>query len=207
MLIISIQDLIHNPPALEIGMIMAPMSAALSPGTSMMPLLASLGFPVLFQVSPCANIISYLVCFPSCYDTGIVAATEQALDDGVDVLNYSISGGDDPWDDPVDLAFLEATAAGMFVSTSAGNDGPGASTVAHTGPWNAAVAASTQNRSFANDLSVIAPTAPVDLQNICALRGENVIISADVEAPIKYDPDNNLGCEDFDSGFLTIPLH
>ena len=166
-------------------------------------IISELGIPrTISGVAPRANIISYLVCFPSCYDTGIVAATEQALDDGVDVLNYSISGGDDPWDDPVDLAFLEATAAGMFVSTSAGNDGPGASTVAHTGPWNAAVAASTQNRSFANDLSVIAPTAPVDLQNIYALRGENVIISADVEAPIKYDPDNNLGCEDFDSGFF-----
>ncbi len=38
----------------------------------------------------------------------------------------------------VDLAFLEAFNAGIFVATSAGNDGPGEATVAHTGPWTAA---------------------------------------------------------------------
>ena len=44
--------------------------------------------------------------------------------DGVDVINYSISGGSDPFIDPVELAFLDAYAAGVFVSASAGNAGP-----------------------------------------------------------------------------------
>ena len=45
--------------------------------------------------------------------------------DGVDVINFSISGGTDPFTDPVELAFLDAYAAGVFVAASAGNDGPG----------------------------------------------------------------------------------
>ena len=105
-------------------------------------------------VAPRANVISYQVCDPSCPGTSSIAAVNQAIADGVDVLNYSISGGDSPWTDLVDLAFLDATAAGMFVSASAGNAGPGASTVAKTGPWNASVAASTHNRVIANTVDV-----------------------------------------------------
>ena len=61
-------------------------------------------------------------------------AIDAAITDGVDVINYSISGSDDPTD-PVDLMFLSAASAGIFVATSAGNSGPGASTLAHTSPW------------------------------------------------------------------------
>ncbi len=106
-------------------------------------------------VAPRANAISYLVCFPTCPQTSSVAAVNQAIADGVDVLNYSISGGDNPWNSIVDLAFLDATAAGMFVSASAGNAGPGPNTVAKTGPWNASVAASTHNRVIANTVDAV----------------------------------------------------
>ena len=53
--------------------------------------------------------------------------------------------------DPVELAFLDAYAAGVFVAASAGNDGPGASTANHLSPWVTTVAASTQTREFASD--------------------------------------------------------
>ena len=52
-----------------------------------------------------------------------------------DVINFSISGGSHPYSDPVELAFLDAYAAGVFVSASAGNSGPGAATADHRGPW------------------------------------------------------------------------
>ena len=61
------------------------------------------------------------------------AAVGQAILDGVDVINFSISGGSDPFTDPVELAFLDAYAAGVFVAASAGNDGPGAATADHLG--------------------------------------------------------------------------
>jgi len=72
----------------------------------------------------------------------IVAAINRAVLDGVDVLNYSISGGQD-FLDPVEIAFLGAASSGVFVAASAGNNGPFRSTVAHPSPWLTTVAAST----------------------------------------------------------------
>ena len=54
------------------------------------------------------------------------AAVQQAIRDGVDVINFSISGGANPYSDAVSLAFLDAYNAGVFVAASAGNSGPGA---------------------------------------------------------------------------------
>ncbi len=155
-------------------------------------------------VAPRANIVAYKVCNPSCPGTASVAAVNSAiLNDQVDVLNYSISGSDSPWNDPVDIAFLDASNAGIFVSASAGNSGPGPSTVAKTGPWNAAVAASTINRVIANTLDVTGPTTPANLQGLTAVPGENTSIVADVTGPIRYNPANNDGCTAFSAGYFT----
>ena len=80
-------------------------------------------------IAPGAWVIEYKVCGAAgCYDSDTTAAVEQAILDGVDVINYSISGGTDPFTDSIELAFLDAYAAGVFVSASAGNEGPGAAT-------------------------------------------------------------------------------
>lgn len=79
----------------------------------------------------------------------LVAAIEQAVTDGVDVLNYSISGPTDTVLEAAEIAFEGAAEAGVFVAASAGNSGPGASTVAHNSPWVTTVAASTHT-SFEN---------------------------------------------------------
>jgi len=93
----------------------------------------------------------------ACWDNGAggcgansgdtVAAIDQAVIDGVDVLNFSISGTSTNYLDSVEVAFLFAARAGVFVATSAGNSGPTASTVAHISPWLASVAAGTHDRS------------------------------------------------------------
>ena len=44
--------------------------------------------------------------------------------DGVDVINFSISGSQTNFRDPVEIAFLFAADAGIFVAASAGNSGP-----------------------------------------------------------------------------------
>ena len=72
-----------------------------------------------------------------------LAAIDDAIADGVDVINFSISGATNTVVDAVEYAFLGAAAAGVFVATSAGNSGPTASTVAHNSPWLTTVAAST----------------------------------------------------------------
>jgi subtilisin family serine protease len=104
-------------------------------------------------IAPRARIAAYKVCWDNgaggCgANTGdAVAAIDQAVADGVDVINYSISGTQTNYLDAVEVAYLFAADAGVFVATSAGNNGPGASTVAHISPWLAAVAAGTHNRS------------------------------------------------------------
>ncbi|AXG12344.1 S8 family peptidase [Intrasporangium calvum] len=77
----------------------------------------------------------------------LVAAIDQAVADGVDVINYSISGSRTNFADGAEIAFLFAARAGVFVAASAGNSGPTASTVAHPSPWITTVAAGTHNRA------------------------------------------------------------
>jgi subtilisin family serine protease len=108
-------------------------------------------------IAPGAWVVMYRACGPGgCFSSDTSAAVGQAVLDGVDVINYSISGGTNPFTDATELAFLDAFAAGVFVSASAGNNGPGAATVNHVSPWVTTVAASTQTREFASTLSLSA---------------------------------------------------
>ncbi|WP_406829010.1 S8 family serine peptidase [Microbulbifer sp. ARAS458-1] len=114
------------------------------------------GIPTGFEfeqaagVAPHANIISYQVCYPDergCPSEVMLKAVDQAIADGVDVINFSIGGGDRyPWDDAMALAFLSAREAGISVAASAGNAGPGFYTLSHTAPWYTVVAATTSDR-------------------------------------------------------------
>jgi PKD repeat protein/subtilisin family serine protease len=153
-------------------------------------------------VAPHANIIAYQVCNNGCPGSASVAAVDLAIGDSVDVLNYSISGADDPWNDAVDLAFLDAYAAGIYVSASAGNDGPDPSTVAKTGAWNAAVGAATHTRMFANPFDITGPgVVPGTLIGLAALQGTGPTLTVDISASIAYDPANLYGCNAFSGDF------
>ncbi len=109
-------------------------------------------------VAPHANLIIYDVCIDTCPGSALLAAINQvvidaaALPEGIHSLNYSISGGNDPYNDPVEIGFLNATAAGVYVSASAGNEGPGAATTGHNSPWVATTAAMTHPRRIDNSL-------------------------------------------------------
>jgi subtilisin family serine protease len=74
----------------------------------------------------------------------ILSAIDQAVADGVDVINYSVGSiFESEHTDPVQLAFLSAASAGIFVSAAGGNSGPDASTLDNTSPWVTTVGAST----------------------------------------------------------------
>ncbi len=108
-------------------------------------------------IAPGAWVAAYKVCgADGCFQSDSAAAVQQAIYDGVDVINFSISGGTNPATDPVELAFLDAYAAGVFVAASAGNEGPGASTTNHLSPWTTTVGASTQTREFQSTISLTA---------------------------------------------------
>jgi subtilisin family serine protease len=87
---------------------------------------------------------------------GLVAAINDAVADGVDIITYSISGSSQYIVTPDELAFFNAAQAGIFIATSAGNSGDtvGASSVAHNSPWTMTVAASTHDRGVANKVTL-----------------------------------------------------
>ena len=108
-------------------------------------------------MAPGARVIMYRVCAASgCFSSDSLAAVQQAILDQVDVINYSISGGGNPYSDAVELGFLDAFHAGISVNASAGNSGPGAGTADHGGPWVTTVGASTSNRFFQSTLHLTA---------------------------------------------------
>jgi len=105
-------------------------------------------------MAPGARIASYKVLWADEDGSGaygftsdLVAGIDQAVEDGVDVINYSVAGTTTDFRDPVEIAFLYAADAGIFVAASAGNNGDAVGTVAHPSPWITTVAAGTHNRS------------------------------------------------------------
>jgi len=118
-------------------------------------------------MAPRARLAMYKVCFTftnpaatdgsgsqnTCYTSDSVSAIDKAVQDGVNVINYSISGSQTSVNDPVEQAFYRAATAGVFVAASAGNSGP-AQAVAHISPWLTTVAASTHDRNLQADVTL-----------------------------------------------------
>ncbi len=161
-------------------------------------------FNQLSGVAPRANIIAYLVCAPSCPTTATTAAVNQAMIDGVDVINYSISGGSNPWIETTAVAFRNAVAAGVVVSASTGNAGPGAGTVGHQGPWIMSVAAGHHHRAMLSSVQGLSSTAGghPDIEGEAAATGIG-------PTPIVYAgaaPYNNPLCNPFSPGTFSGEL-
>jgi subtilisin family serine protease len=111
-------------------------------------------------VAPRASLISYKACRNaddggpgSCPGSSTLAALNQAVSDGVQVINYSIGGGArSPWSASDAQAMLNARAAGIVVVVAAGNDGPepGSVTAPGNAPWVLTVASSSHDRLLSN---------------------------------------------------------
>jgi len=151
-------------------------------------------------VAPRAHVAMYKVCgFEGCFTSDSAAAVQQAILDGVNVINFSIAGGANPYSDAVELAFLDAYNAGVFVAASAGNSGPGANTTDHRGPWVTTVAASTQRRSFVSQVELTADGgASLSIEGASITDG--VFTLSDVVVP---PPANELCTSPFALGSLA----
>ena len=160
-------------------------------------------------MAPHANIIAYDVCHASgCPNAYSVAAVQQAVIDGVDVLNYSIGPTSpvNPYNNAVELAMLEAVSAGILTSTSAGNDGPDPSTVYKAPAWNLNVGNSTHGRIFGFPVKVYEPGSLTPYEAV-ALPGTGRLFTEDlVDKPIRWSGDDVLanyeGCAEFSTDFF-----
>jgi hypothetical protein len=150
-------------------------------------------------VAPHANIVAYDGCYTRasdgaglCPGAATLASVEQAIADGiVDTISYSIGGGAEPWSDIVSQGFRAAHAAGILVSASAGNSGPGPFTLGHVEPWTITVGASTHSRNFYRfALDVTrgdSEAAPTDVR-FAPGTGGSLLPVAGLQAPIVLSP-------------------
>ncbi|KAL2628329.1 hypothetical protein AAZX31_07G244900 [Glycine max] len=105
-------------------------------------------------MAPRARIAVYKAIFPSVGTLAdVIAAIDQAVLDGVDILSLSV-GPNEPPESTVtflsmfDISLLFARKAGVFVVQAAGNKGPASSSVVSFSPWSVGVAACTTDRRY-----------------------------------------------------------
>ncbi|GKU88291.1 hypothetical protein SLEP1_g2573 [Rubroshorea leprosula] len=131
-----------------------------------------------------SRIAAYKVCWEApanCASSDILAAIDQAIKDGVDVVSISLGlrkGVIPYFDDLIAQAAFSGIQRGIFFSLSAGNKGP--RTVVNTAPWLMTVAASYIDRSF---------PAIVKLGNGQSFEGISLYPGKSLkESPIVYGP-------------------
>ncbi|CAL1375522.1 unnamed protein product [Linum trigynum] len=135
-------------------------------------------------IAPKAHVAMYKVCgLDDCPESGILAAMDAAIEDGVDVLSLSLGiESYNFYDDVIAVGAFRAIQNGIFVSCSAGNGGPSQSSLVNEAPWILTVGASTIDREI---------RATVVLGNNVELHGESLYQPKDLNSrqlPI-IDPD------------------
>lgn len=140
-------------------------------------------------VAPRANLVSYKACESEskCRGAWTLAAINKAVEDRVDVINYSI-GGDarDPWASGSEMqAMLAAREAGVVVVVAAGNEGPepGSLTSPANAPWVIGVANVSHDRANVARLTLSGGGTP---PSGGVLMGASLTQSPYGPAPIVY---------------------
>ncbi|CAL4943174.1 unnamed protein product [Urochloa decumbens] len=101
-------------------------------------------------MAPRARVAAYKVCWlGGCFSSDILAGMDAAVADGCGVLSLSLGGGAADYSrDSVAIGAFAAMERGVLVSCSAGNAGPGSSTLSNVAPWITTVGAGTLDRDF-----------------------------------------------------------
>lgn len=119
-------------------------------------------------VAPRARIAVYKVLWGTegtGQEADLLAALDDAVKDGVDVINFSLGHTPDAGGSmrrPLDMALLQALRAGVFVAAAAGNNGPNAGTVENALPWVASVAMTSHSRSMRASVRLLGRLFPGD---------------------------------------------
>ena len=168
-------------------------------------------------VAPRAYVMSYKVFYNSVngnggfYTAEGLAALEDIVMDGADVVNNSWGGGPGSEGgefDALDSALTNAFNAGVFVSMSAGNAGPGNGTTDHPSPSYISVAASTTGGTYASGrLGVAGDPSLQDLSFAAASFGDPLPVGQVITYPVlpsdTVDAANINGCNAWAAGAFT----
>ncbi|KAI3926520.1 hypothetical protein MKW92_042342 [Papaver armeniacum] len=110
-------------------------------------------------MAPRAHISVYKALYKSFggFAADVVAAIDQAAQDGVDIISLSITPNRRPpgiatFFNPIDMALLSAVKAGIFVVQAAGNTGPSPKSMSSFSPWIFTVGAAAHDRTYSNSL-------------------------------------------------------
>jgi len=155
-------------------------------------------------VAPRANLITYKACEDGCAGSWTLAALNQAVIDGVDVINYSIGGSNvNPWGSSGSLAMLDARNAGIVVAVSAGNSGPDVGTVRSPSdsPWVLSVANTTHGRRYVNRLRLSGGATAAPNGGVMVGQG---LTGGVGPVPLVRDPQHPLCSQG--SGDQTLPV-
>ncbi|KAK3152701.1 hypothetical protein QOZ80_2BG0162380 [Eleusine coracana subsp. coracana] len=141
-----------------------------------------LGSGVARGGAPRARLAIYKACWNSvCGSATVLAAIDDAINDGVDVLSLSLS-----FNLQEVPGTLHAVQKGITVVFSAGNNGPAAYTVQNAVPWVLTVAASTIDRAFPTMMS---------LGNKEKLVGQSLYYNATVNSNDYYPLYDAVSCD------------
>ncbi|KEH26821.1 subtilisin-like serine endopeptidase family protein [Medicago truncatula] len=108
---------------------------------------------------PSARVAVYKVCWSKhCYDANILAAFDDAIADGVDILSVSLSSNENEdsiyFRDGLSIGSFHAMKHGVLTIFAAGNAGPHPSSLRNFSPWAVVVAASTLDRKFVTKIKL-----------------------------------------------------
>uniref|UniRef100_A0A7N1A2X9 Uncharacterized protein n=1 Tax=Kalanchoe fedtschenkoi TaxID=63787 RepID=A0A7N1A2X9_KALFE len=100
--------------------------------------------------APSSRIAAYKVCtMNGCSKSDILAAFDDAIADGVDIITLPIGGVRDGLvKDVIAIGAFHAMAKGIVTVNSAGDSGPLSTTIHHQAPWFISVGASNTDRVF-----------------------------------------------------------
>ncbi|GMP74048.1 hypothetical protein CsSME_00031583 [Camellia sinensis var. sinensis] len=147
--------------------------------------------------APLVRLAIYKACWPTpgqpksdgntCLDDDILAAIDDAIADGVQVLSISLGSNQSiPYtQDGVAIGALHAAKRNIVVACSAGNSGPTPSTVTNVAPWIITVAASSIDRVFPSPL-VLGNQMKIQGQTVTPLklrRMHHLVYAQDAELP------------------------
>ncbi|KAK9086359.1 hypothetical protein Syun_028753 [Stephania yunnanensis] len=107
-------------------------------------------------IAPKARLAIYKICMShGCSSSDAIAGFDAAVKDDVDIISLSVGPNESIRNytvDPLAIASFGAIDHGVFVSVSAGNDGPIEKSVEHGAPWITTVGAGSIDRNFPADL-------------------------------------------------------